>query len=136
MELTAKALNHKKPTVPKDLILLLRTYDFPGNIRELKNMIENALSRGTSNNLSLTYFKEYLQTGSGQDKRKHLNLEVQGDQFALTGKLPKLKEVEEYIVDEALRRSKGNQNIAARLLGLSPSALSRRIKKKGGKQRS
>jgi DNA-binding NtrC family response regulator len=99
-------------------------------------MIENALSRSRSDNLSLTYFKEYLQPGYGQDKSRYLDLEVGGDQIALTGKLPKLKEIEEYVVDEALRRSKGNQNIAARMLGLSPSALSRRIKKKGGKQRT
>ncbi len=133
-EQTSKALGRKKPTVPKELILLLRTYDFPGNIRELKNMIENALSRSTSKNLSLSYFKEYLQSSSVQDNGKELDINLQGDQISLSGKFPKLREIEEYIVAEALKKSNGNQNIAARLLGLSPSALSRRIKKMGGRQ--
>jgi len=135
VEQTAEALGHKKPTVPQELILLLRTYDFPGNVRELKNMIENALSRSASKNLSLSYFKEYLQSSSYKRVDSDVEVDFPGNSITLPGKFPKLKEIEDYIVAEALKRSKGNQNIAARLLGLSPSALSRRIKKKGGKQR-
>ena len=135
VEQTAEALGRKTPPVPQELILLLRTYDFPGNIRELKNMIENALSGSPSKNLSLSYFKEYLQSSSDQNNGEDLDANLQRDQITLPGKFPKLKEIEDYVVEEALKRSKGNQNIAASLLGLSPSALSRRIKKKGGKQR-
>lgn len=44
-------------------------------------------------------------------------------------RFPTLKQVTELCVTEALKRSKGNQNIAARLLGISPQALSKRLKK-------
>ena len=40
----ARALDKKKPTPPKELVQLLATYDFPGNIRELKAMVFNAVS--------------------------------------------------------------------------------------------
>jgi len=130
----AEALDRKPPAVPDELLLQLRNYDYPGNIRELKNMIENALSRSTSRTLSLSYFKEYLQSNRAESDSEATEIELKVDNFILPDKFPKLKELEEYAVSEALRRSKGNQNFAARLLGLSPSALSRRIKKMGGKK--
>lgn len=43
-------------------------------------------------------------------------------------KLPTLKEATQLLIDEALRRAKGNQSHAARLLGISPQALSKRLK--------
>jgi transcriptional regulator with GAF, ATPase, and Fis domain len=97
-------------------------------------MLENAMSRSAARSLPLSYFKEYLRASSGGSGAREPGIEVLEEQISFSGRFPKIKEIEEYAVAEALRRSKGNQNIAARLLGLSPSALSRRIKKMGGKQ--
>jgi DNA-binding NtrC family response regulator len=133
IEQTSKALGKKKPTVPKELIVLLRTYSFPGNIRELKNMLENALSRNKSRVLSLSYFREYIQNSSDKNINKDTNVDLVGKQIVFSGEFPTMKEIEDFFVTEALRRTKGNQNVAAKLLGLSPSALSRRLKKRGGK---
>ena len=132
---SAEALHRSPPSVSKELILLLRTYEFPGNIRELKNMIENAMSRSSAKSLPTSYFKEYLQANSTGGAATEPSIDLQDNRISLSGGFPKIKEVEEYVVSEALKRSKGNQNVAARLLGLSPSALSRRIKKMGGKTR-
>jgi transcriptional regulator with PAS, ATPase and Fis domain/CHASE2 domain-containing sensor protein len=127
VEQTAKALGMKKPAVPRELAWLLRQYGFPGNIRELKNMIDNALSRNKSRFFHLDYFQEYI--------RKNTNSSIKPDgNLAAFDKFPSLKEIELFYVREALRRAKGNQSIAARMLGLSPSALSRRISKRFGKE--
>jgi len=130
----AEALHRKAPSVPEELLPLLQSYDFPGNVRELKNMIENAVSRTQAKSLPIAFLKEYLKSSHGGDADKAQDAGTEGDLLPLPERLLKLKELEEYAVAEALKRSRGNQNIAARLLGLSPSALSRRIKKMGGKK--
>lgn len=45
------------------------------------------------------------------------------------GELPTLKEVADLLVQEAMRRAGGKQSLAARMLGISPPALSKRLKK-------
>ncbi|MBN2552582.1 MAG: sigma 54-interacting transcriptional regulator, partial [Spirochaetales bacterium] len=130
----AEALHFKTPAVPEELLPLLQSYDFPGNVRELKNMIENAVSRTQAKSLPISFFKEYLVTSRGGEESRAPDIQAEGDLLPLPERLLKLRELEEYAVAEALKRSRGNQNIAARLLGLSPSALSRRIKKMGGKK--
>jgi DNA-binding protein Fis len=45
--------------------------------------------------------------------------------------LPTLKQIEQLLVDEALRRAGGNQAIAAMMLGISRQALNKRLKKAG-----
>jgi transcriptional regulator with PAS, ATPase and Fis domain len=127
VEQTSQALGSKKPAVPKELAALLSSYGFPGNIRELKNMIDNALSRSKSRALHLGYFKEYIQKNAGGELKPDGKL-------AFFDRFPNLKEIELFYIDEALRRAKGNQSVAAGMLGLSASALSRRIRKRNEKE--
>jgi transcriptional regulator with AAA-type ATPase domain len=47
--------------------------------------------------------------------------------------LPSASELTELLFDEALRRAEGNQSVAARLLGVSPQAVSKRLKIRRGK---
>jgi two-component system nitrogen regulation response regulator GlnG len=126
----AAARGREQPAIPKELLPLLRTYAFPGNIRELKNMVDGALSRGDSSTLSVSHFKDYIRTGSarpgGDAGAGSAAAEVTGG-----GEVRTLKETEQRLIEEALERTGGNQNLAARLLGLSPSALSRRLRKRG-----
>ena len=42
--------------------------------------------------------------------------------------LPTLKEISQILINEAMLRSQGNQSIAARMLGVTPQALSKRLK--------
>jgi transcriptional regulator with PAS, ATPase and Fis domain len=127
MEQASQALGLRKAMVPKELGGLLSSYSFPGNIRELKNMIDNALSRNKSRALPLGYFKEYVQKNSGGQLKPDGKL-------GFFDRFPNLKEIELFYIDEALRRAKGNQSVAARMLGLSASALSRRIRKRNEKE--
>lgn len=52
----ARTLGKKKPTPPKELARLLVTYNFPGNVREMKAMVFNAVSIHTERILSIESF--------------------------------------------------------------------------------
>jgi transcriptional regulator with PAS, ATPase and Fis domain len=49
--------------------------------------------------------------------------------ISYSGRFPTLREAEEFLIAEALKKSGGNQSLAARLLGINQSTLSRRQKK-------
>jgi len=50
-------------------------------------------------------------------------------QMRFPDKLPTLKEMEQILIDEALRRAQGNQGLASSMLGITRQALNRRIRK-------
>ncbi|MEA3543648.1 MAG: sigma-54 dependent transcriptional regulator [Thermodesulfobacteriota bacterium] len=119
-------LGKKKPTPPKELAVLLSTYSFPGNIRELEAMVYDAVSQHNGKTLSMKSFLTRIGT-----QTEHLSVEnfpVADSPFAPLSDLPTLQQVGQLLVDEAMQRSRGNQTIAARLLGVSQPALSKRLK--------
>ncbi len=126
LESAASAFGKKKPAVPGELAVLLSTYSFPGNVRELKSMVHDAVSRHTSGILSMGAF----QNAIGQRKLSATpdGAAVVSNPFTSVESLPTFDEALELLVDEALRRSRGNQTIAARMLGISQPALSKRLK--------
>ncbi len=115
------------PTYPKELPLLLKNYYFPGNVRELKGMVYDAMSLYKSRMLSMDSFKRAMGSSSPYLGE---NPDIPtGSVFAADLPLPTLKEVPELLVAEAMQRSGGNQSLAARLLGISQPALNKRLKK-------
>ncbi len=131
LEDTAEKLNRKKPALPPELIMLLSNYSFPGNVRELQSMVFDAMTRHKSGILSMTSFKEAIgeersQTHGGPPPADDANL-LNG----LPGSFPTLKEAEHHLISEALKTSKGNQGIAASLLGISRQALNKRLSRNG-----
>lgn len=126
----SKTLDKKKPTPPAELITLLSTYHFPGNVRELESMVYDAVSRHKSGKLSLEVFKVHItkkSPGISTDTK-----DLQHDEHALISfpdQLPTLKQIEQLLIDEAMQRSNGNQSIAALGLGISRQALNKRLKK-------
>ena len=127
LEQAADSLGKKTPAIPKELSILLRTYDFPGNIRELQSMIFDAVSRHESKMLSLSVFKEYLTKHSSNNYPDQEELSEK-NMISFSGRFPTIKEVENYFIDAAMKKAKGNQSIAAQILGISQSTLSRRFK--------
>lgn len=123
---TSDALKRKKPTVPKELYTLLATYRFPGNIRELQSMIYDAMSRHEGGILSLAVFRAYIEEQTGSTPSE---VPITGEQpLSYGGRFPTLREVEEFLFAEAMEKAGGNQSIAARMLGIAQSTLSRRLK--------
>lgn len=127
LEESAKALGKKKPTPPRELADLLATYAFPGNIRELKAMIYNAVSIHRDRVLSMDAFVKTI--GKTGDKIANSDLKVfERNLYSGLERLPTFGEAAELLVEEAISRANGNQTIAARLLGISQPALSKRLK--------
>lgn len=134
LEKAAQALGKKKPTPPPELVTLLSTYDFPGNVRELETLIYDAVSRHESGVLSLESFKNVIDMERGKLLHTPAVIDPASlslEQF-LTG-FPTLKQAETFIIERALERAKGNQGIAASILGITRQALNKRLirKKKG-----
>jgi DNA-binding NtrC family response regulator len=128
MEQAAKEIAKTKPTFPPELYTLLTTYHFPGNIRELRGMIFDATSRHKSGILSMNVFKERIQKNNYEPAKHKLDIPPDsGDKVFFADPLPSIKEVEKKLVAAALERSNNNQTIAAQMLGLTRSALNKRL---------
>lgn len=135
LEKAAAQLNKNKPTAPKELKTLLSNYSFPGNIRELEGIIFDAVSVYKSGILSLDSIKEKIfgkLTSTENSVFSSSNSEELGIYFA--DHLPTLKESEDLLIKEALKRADGNQTIAAQLLGISRRALNNRIQRKNSEE--
>jgi len=119
-------LSKKRLAVPPELLPLLETYDFPGNIRELRSMIFNAVSRQSEKMLSLKPFREAM----GRDAHL-LSKEQQEELVVFKERLPTLAQCSELLVAEAMRRARGVKSTAAMLLGVTPQALGKRLQRMG-----
>ncbi|MGD2084846.1 MAG: sigma-54 dependent transcriptional regulator [Candidatus Aminicenantes bacterium] len=130
IEKAAHSLKKKAPQPPPQLTALLCHYDFPGNTRELESMVYDAVSRHTSGMLSMDSFKRVIKTGMpipGGKKETEASLSAPHPLEQIFGRFPTLKQVEDYMVDEALKRANGNQGIAATFLGITRQALNKRL---------
>ena len=134
LDKAARQFGRNKPTLPAEFFTLLGVYRFPGNIRELESMIFDAVSRHKRGVLSLKSFKAKI---GHQDLPSQKNEAGNGRENALPftdllpnlDQLPPLKDAEQLLIAEALKRSEGNQTIAAQLLGMSRQALHNRLRR-------
>lgn len=120
----AAELGKEAPEVPPELYALLRSYDFPGNVRELQSMVFEAVNEHMLGPLPIAPFKAAIgarEEIEGGEPRA-------GTALVFPNPLPSASELTELLFDEALRRAEGNQSVAARLLGVSPQAVSKRLK--------
>jgi DNA-binding NtrC family response regulator len=125
-----RLLHVRKPVVSREIFLRLANYSFPGNVRELKSMIYDAVSASKSKLLPVAAFEKVLgqpvkdSLGSGGRNGGRQNC------FEQCKQLPTIQEAIENLVSEAMMRAGNNQTLAARLLGISQPALSKRLKQR------
>ncbi len=118
-----------RPTPPPELYLLLANYDFPGNIRELRAMVVDAVSLHRGKKLSMDSFRQAMQRSIAPPASTARAGAVDFSAILPSlHRLPHLRDVPQALISEALRRSQGNQRLAASLLGISQPAIHKRLK--------
>ena len=127
----AKTLNRIPQKPGKEVIALLKTYTFPGNIRELQSMLFDAMSRSKTGSLSIKFLKAYIEKANrerGLQEPAVVHAEAP-DTIIFPKKIPTIKKATEQLVMEAMRRANGVKSVAAGMLGVSRQALSKRLNK-------
>ena len=110
--------------ISPEAIGLLMNYDWPGNIRELQNVIERSVILSRGNDIKVNHLPKEIQK---LENRK--NVADQGLILNFPDKGISFDEVEKELILKSLEKSSGNQTKAAHLLGLTRSALLYRAQK-------
>ena len=105
--------------ISEDVIALLLNYDFPGNVRELENIIERGVALANAGTIETGHLPEDLRELSIKTFRKK------------EGKIPSLEEQEEGYIKWVLHEVGGNKTLAAQILGIDRVSLWRKLKKFG-----
>jgi DNA-binding NtrC family response regulator len=121
LELFAGEMGARAPQISDEAMAALQSYDFPGNVRELKNMIERALILSGGKTLLPEHLQFQVISRSG-DRR---------DVSQLPSLSLNLKEAELELMRRALDVANGNITEAARLLGVHRTKLYRVMGKWG-----
>jgi PAS domain S-box-containing protein len=109
--------------VTSETMALLMAYDFPGNCRELENIIEHAFVLCTDGSITPSYLPpEFVEQG-------FMRIRPTGPD--MTGIGDAVQEVEAKAILESLNRNNHNKSATARDLGIHKSTLFRKIKKLG-----
>ncbi len=119
-------LNINREKMSSSLIELLRTYDYPGNVRELRSLIYKGLAKGGFKILEKELCRLQgieLPNKSAKESSNHFK------NWEFSDPLPTLEQASEMLVSLALNKSNGNQSKAAKILGISRQALNQRLKK-------
>lgn len=100
--------------VSDEVMARLMDHDYPGNVRELENIIEQAFVLCRGGVIELNHLPPELRpaTTAGRDESQPMSLQA----------------MERYLISETLGRRKGNRKAAARDLGINVSTLYRKMK--------
>lgn len=123
LERAAEDLGIPKPTVPQELYTYLGDHDFPGNVRELAALVFDAVANHRQGVMRIDSFLAQLVPKTGdapQSPQPRVNFSTP---------MPSMKALEDAAFAEALRRTRGNQSAAAKLLGVSRPTIGRYVAK-------
>lgn len=108
--------------LPESVLSGFSNYDWPGNIRELENIIERLVVLAVGARISADDLPEFLKRGSSIPDLIHLDLSPQGIS---------LEAIEKDLIIKALKKFGWNQTQAAKYLDISRRTLNYRIEKHG-----
>jgi DNA-binding NtrC family response regulator len=117
-----------KPTAPPELAVILGNYHFPGNVRELRGMVYDAVSRHQGGVLSCASFKEAIAGKDGGDAARSLRPADPASGIAFPFPLPTAYEAELALIREALTRTGGNKTLAAEMIGMARQTFRTKLK--------
>ena len=105
--------------IAPDAMAALAAYDFPGNVRELENLLERAFALGARDEIERTNLPDLTARSDAPVAAADADM------------LPTLDQAERDLIARALARFRNDKEQAARALGLTVRTLYRRIKKFG-----
>ena len=115
----SKLMGREMPTLSRKALEILKNYGYPGNVRELENIIERGI----------------VLAGGGVIEPEHLPDDIMHYDVSTfrseSGKLPTLKELEVDYIREVLKETEGNKTHAASIMGIARLSLLRKIKRFG-----
>lgn len=114
LEKLCAAMEINTPKISKEAMEILKNYSFPGNIRELENILERALTLCEHDIITPDLLN--MQKNSEDDGKYLGNY---------------LEEIEKNTIQKVLRENKGDRKLTAEQLGISARALRYRLKKLG-----
>jgi len=113
----SKAQRKNITEISEDVMNILMEYEFPGNVRELENMMERAVTLATGNRIEV----------------EHLPIDLQQRLFHITrpqkNELLTLEEHEREYIRWVLMKTRGNKSKAAEILGIDRVSLWRKMRK-------
>jgi len=132
VEETARIMGKERPVYRKELVDLLCSYDFPGNVRELKAMVFDSVTKATSSKLTTECFSELIERERDSLPPQENNQAPKGHtgtNGVVFDRFPTLKHAETELIRRALEIAKNNQGVAARMLGITRQALNNRLQR-------
>jgi len=126
VEMFSQEMGIMPPFLPPEILSSLRSYDYPGNVRELKNTIERMLIETGGKNITAGSLCYLNAKPSGRSNIQLPVLEVPG--ATAVSEVPSLKDAEKMLIHKAMTQTGGNVSIAARILGISRNKLYRKLR--------
>jgi two-component system response regulator PilR (NtrC family) len=126
VERLARQSGNPPPAISEEAMLALRRYDFPGNVRELENILERAMALCSDNRINESDL--YLTQATTKDKLSPLDGALGTRGLALHDFLD---QVEREAITKALEATRFNKTAAAKLLGITFRSLRYRLDRLG-----
>lgn len=122
--------------IAPDALELLKKYDWPGNIRELRNYIERAfIEASDAQYLQTVHFPSLLPTPPPQSLPPSEEPQKRDEFFIrLPRGCTKMEDIKKEVILQALQHANGNQREAAKLIGMPDSTFRRRVKEFGASE--
>ena len=117
----ATQFDRQPPTLADDAQLALMRYTWPGNIRQLINVVQNMLAVAEGDRIEMRHLPVEVRTGGVEQEAEGTNVPANLS----------LDQIEKQAIRNALRVTQGNREAAAKMLGIGERTLYRKLREYG-----